>query len=212
MLCEVKLLIAGKVVVEHIEATDYAHAKESALARYGYSSKITVIGVNAIFPVKDFSDSSPNVNSASSSSPRLSSGGSDSSSSGLGSIGVLVLLVGLWLFLEYTPWVLSIGAGIISYYLVSRFASPNIAAQVAAALAIGGFMLGTNIQNGKELGHNSTKPVIQSRPQPVVQATEFPKECVADGMLFPRERFDGGSFMTRLKAGTSVTLIGLRDS
>ena len=48
MKCEVKLFVAGRVVIDVVEARDYQDAKEIALKRN--SSTAQVISVNAIFP------------------------------------------------------------------------------------------------------------------------------------------------------------------
>lgn len=46
MVCEVKLYVAGKTFYEEMEATDYQHARQIALAR---NPGATVVSVNAVF-------------------------------------------------------------------------------------------------------------------------------------------------------------------
>ena len=46
MKCSVRLIVAGKVFEEVVEARDYADAKRTALAR---NPTATVISVNALF-------------------------------------------------------------------------------------------------------------------------------------------------------------------
>ena len=46
MRCEVKLLVAGRVFYDEVEARDYSDARQTALAR---NPKATVVSVNAKF-------------------------------------------------------------------------------------------------------------------------------------------------------------------
>ena len=46
MRCEVKLLVAGRLFYEEVEARDYSDARQTALAR---NPKATVVSVNAKF-------------------------------------------------------------------------------------------------------------------------------------------------------------------
>ena len=87
MRCQVQLYVAGKTFYEEMEAVDYQHAQKIALAR---NPGATVISTTAVFDQPDYETSS----SSSSYDDEDRSYSSSGSSSGLGSLGLLV--GGVW--------------------------------------------------------------------------------------------------------------------
>jgi len=90
MRMKVQLYVAGKTFYEYMEAVDYSHARQIALAR---NPGATVIGCNA-----DYSSDDNSGGFLSSSSSSSASNVSNSESSGLG--GLAVLAIGGWLAWE----------------------------------------------------------------------------------------------------------------
>ena len=86
MRCKVQLYVAGKTFYEYMEAVDYSHARQIALAR---NPGATTIGANA-----DFSNDNNTSHSFSSSSSNVSNsvGTNNSSEGSTGGLGGLIIL------------------------------------------------------------------------------------------------------------------------
>ena len=139
MRCKVQLYVAGKTFYEEMEATDYQHARQIALAR---NPGATVVSVNAVFGGQsNYESSSVNFSSANDS---YSSSSSDTS----GIIGLAGLAVAGWLAWEawklgsaiiITAWQWIVGAAQWTWGLFSWI--PFMSPQLLVGLVLGFFFL-----------------------------------------------------------------------
>ena len=139
MRCKVQLYVAGKTFYEEMEATDYQHARQIALAR---NPGATVVSVNAVFGGQsNYESSSVNFSSANDS---YSSSSSDTS----GIIGLAGLAVAGWLAWEawkfgsaiiITAWQWIVGAAQWAWGLFSWI--PFMSPQLLVGLVLGFFFL-----------------------------------------------------------------------
>ena len=139
MRCKVQLYVAGKTFYEEMEATDYQHARQIALAR---NPGATVVSVNAVFGGQsNYESSSINFSSANDS---YSSGSSDTS----GIIGLAGLAVAGWLAWEawklgsviiITAWQWIVGAAQWAWGLFSWI--PFMSPQLLVGLIFGFFFI-----------------------------------------------------------------------
>jgi hypothetical protein len=139
MRCKVQLYVAGKTFYEEMEATDYQHARQIALAR---NPGATVVSVNAVFGGQsNYESSSVNFSSANDS---YSSSSSDTS----GIIGLAGLAVAGWLAWEawklgsaiiITAWQWIVGAAQWTWGLFSWI--PFMSPQLLVGLIFGFFFI-----------------------------------------------------------------------
>ena len=139
MRCKVQLYVAGKTFYEEMEATDYQHARQIALAR---NPGATVVSVNAVFGGQsNYESSSVNFSSANDS---YSSSSSDTS----GIIGLAGLAVAGWLAWEawklgsaiiITAWQWIVGAAQWAWGLFSWI--PFMSPQLLVGLIFGFFFI-----------------------------------------------------------------------
>tara|TARA_B100001758_G_scaffold114057_1_gene97668 strand:- start:2188 stop:2673 length:486 start_codon:yes stop_codon:yes gene_type:complete len=94
MRCKVNLYVAGKTFYECMEATDYQHAKQIALAR---NPGATVIGCNADFQSDNNSGQSYSSSSSNVSHSVGTNNSSEGSAGGLGGL-IILALIGMGLF------------------------------------------------------------------------------------------------------------------
>jgi hypothetical protein len=130
MRCEVKLYVAGKVFYETMEARDYQHARQIALAR---NPGATVVSVNAVFDKSNYETSS--VSYSSSDNDQSYSG----SSGGFGGLAILALCG----WLAWEAW--KFGSAIIVaawQWFVGLFSwIPFMSPQLIVGLVLGFFFL-----------------------------------------------------------------------
>ena len=127
MRCKVQLYVAGKTFYEEMEATDYQHARQIALAR---NPGATVVSVNADFGTPDHTNyQSSWVDEYEAPKQTYHSSGT----SGLGSLGLLV--GGVWFvgWLGWEAWKLS------SAIVMGLF--PFMTPQLLIGLILGFFFL-----------------------------------------------------------------------
>ncbi len=107
-------MIAGQVIKEQMEAQNYEHARQIALARYP-GKGVKVIQVNAIFEKK--SNNQKNITSSTESSTSgfsVSDKKLDNFELSPKQLGVIILGVGsIFVFLAYTEFVLGVAGGIL---------------------------------------------------------------------------------------------------
>ena len=147
MKCEVKLIVAGRVFSEIVEANGYDAARRTALAR---NPTATVISTNAVFDKPDTSwvhnDNTPsNVYSN-------NSGGSSTASIGDTLTLAVVgggLLGGVWVLVTFTPWIFAAGGAAIGGFAGKCLPKNKgeIGTILAIILGITGFGLGQNLYN-----------------------------------------------------------------
>ena len=137
MRCKVQLYVAGKTFYEEIEATDYQHARQIALAR---NPGATVVSVNADFGTPDHTNyRSSWVDEYEAPKQTYHSSGT----SGLGSLGLLV--GGVWFvgWLAWEAW--KFGSAIIVaawQWFVGLFSwIPFVSPQLIVGLVLGFFFL-----------------------------------------------------------------------
>lgn len=134
MRCQVQLYVAGKTFYEEMEAVDYDHAQRIALAR---NPGATVISTTAVFDQPDYETSWTSSSSYDDEDRSYSSSGS---SSGLGSLGLLVggvWFVG-WLGLEAWKFISGIVVGAWQWFVgLLPFMTP----QLFVGLVLGFFFL-----------------------------------------------------------------------
>lgn len=140
MRCQVQLYVAGKTFYEEMEAVDYQHARQIALAR---NPGATVVSVNAVFGGGQSNYESSSV-SYSSADDSYSSSSSDTS--GLG--GLVVLGIVGWLLWEswklgsaiviaIWQWIISVAQWFMGLFSWISFMSP----QLLVGLVLGFFFL-----------------------------------------------------------------------
>jgi hypothetical protein len=108
---KVQLYVAGKTFYEYMEAVDYSHARQIALAR---NPGATVIGCNADYSGDD--NSGGFFSSSSSSSATTASSSSDGGDIG-GYFGLAVLIGMAWAAFTFLPWVVMGFAGMIGAWI-----------------------------------------------------------------------------------------------
>jgi len=127
MRCKVQLYVAGKTFYEEMEAVDYQHARQIALAR---NPGATVVSVNAVFDNGGYQSSSADVYEA----PEETYHSSDTSGFG----GLAVLAIGGWLTWEAWKFGSAIVMGAWKWF-VGLF--PFMTPQLFVGLVLGFFFL-----------------------------------------------------------------------
>jgi len=127
MRCKVQLYVAGKTFYEEMEAVDYQHARQIALAR---NPGATVVSVNAVFDNGGYQSSSADVYEA----PEETYHSNDTSGFG----GLAVLAIGGWLAWEAWKFGSAIVMGAWKWF-VGLF--PFMTPQLFVGLVLGFFFL-----------------------------------------------------------------------
>ena len=137
MRCKVQLYVAGKTFYEEMEAVDYQHARQIALAR---NPGATVVSVNAVFDNGGYQSSSADVYEAREQTYH------SSNTSGLG--GLVVLGIVGWLLWE--AWKLGSAimiaiwqwiVGVIQWFMGLFSWIPFMSPQLLVGLVLGFFFL-----------------------------------------------------------------------
>jgi len=149
MKCEVKLIVAGRVFSEIVEANGYDAARRTALAR---NPTATVISTNAVFDKPDTSWVH-NDNTPSNVSSNNNSGGSSTASIGDTLTLAVVgggLLGGVWVLVTLTPWIFASGGAVIGAFTgkcLPKEYKTSASWALAIILGITGFGVGQNLYN-----------------------------------------------------------------
>ena len=135
---------------------------------------------------------------------RSGSGDSSSSEDSIGVGGVIVLTViafAIWLFVEYTPFVVMGVLGLVGVWIGKKFESMRLAVILAIALGAVGFYLGTDwsveidsvnsppqqIEDSQSI--REAEPMEDSRstfdPDPVENSESIPEPSLGDLYYFP---------------------------
>ena len=131
MRCKVQLYVAGKTFYEYMEAVDYSHARQIALAR---NPGATVIGCNADYS----SDNNSGGGFFSSSSSSSTSSGSSSSEGGNieGFFGLALLVGMVWAAFTFLPWLVMGLGGMIGAWIGKQTGRTSLV--ILLALLAGG--------------------------------------------------------------------------
>ena len=132
MRMKVQLYVAGKTFYEYMEAVDYSHARQIALAR---NPGATVIGCNADY--NSDNNSGGGFFSSSSSSSTTTSSSSSSDGGNIEGFFGLALLVGMvWAAFTFLPWLVMGLGGMIGAWIGKQTGRTSLV--ILLALLAGG--------------------------------------------------------------------------